>query len=195
MSSNVFVGRTLARSQALQLLFQAESTDQTVSDVLDGAYALSQWPLDEYGERLALGADQHRDQIDAVISRSSTNWPIDRMPSVDRNLLRLAIYEMTMEEDVAIAVSIDESVELAKAYGTDESSRFVNGLLGRVASDIEAGEDVLALAAEAAEAADDTVVEEEAAEPEGDEVAEVQAVESDAEDGQDDDAYDVDEEQ
>ena len=87
----MFVGRTLARSQALQLLFQAESTDRTVRDVLTGAYALSQWPLDEYGEQLALGADTYRNQIDDAISRSSTNWPIDRMPAVDRNLLRLAI--------------------------------------------------------------------------------------------------------
>ena len=146
----MFVGRTLARSQALQLLFQAESTDRTVRDVLTGAYALSQWPLDEYGEQLALGADKYRNQIDVAISRASTNWPIDRMPAVDRNLLRLAIYEMVMEDEVAIAVSIDESVELAKAYGTDESSRFVNGLLGRIASDLEAGEDILSPSDEAA---------------------------------------------
>lgn len=150
MSSHMFVGRTLARSQALQLLFQAESTDRTVRDVLTGAYALSQWPLDEYGEQLALGADKYRNQIDDAISRASTNWPIDRMPAVDRNLLRLAIYEMVMEDEVAIAVSIDESVELAKAYGTDESSRFVNGLLGRIASDLEAGEDILSPSDEAA---------------------------------------------
>lgn len=164
MSSQMFVGRTLARSQALQLLFQAESTDQTVRDVLAGAYALSQWPLDEYGEQLALGADTYRNQIDDAISRSSTNWPIDRMPAVDRNLLRLAIYEMVMEDEVAIAVSIDESVELAKAYGTDESSRFVNGLLGRIASDLEAGEDILSLSDEAAAGDADVTTEDDSAE-------------------------------
>lgn len=142
-----FGGRSLARSQALQLLFQAEALGLTVREVLAGPYALGQDdPLDEYGEQLALGADSIRHQIDNVISMASTNWTIDRMPSVDRNLLRLAIYEMLMVDEVAIAVSIDESVELAKAFGTDESSRFVNGLLGRVATDMENGIDVIAAA-------------------------------------------------
>lgn len=144
MSTRKFGGRTLARSQALQLLFQAEAAGRTVSETLAGPYALSQWPLDEYGERLALGADEMRHELDAVISGASTNWTIERMPSVDRNLLRLALYEMIEVDEVAIAVSIDESVELAKAYGTDDSSKFINGLLGRVASDLEAGKDVIA---------------------------------------------------
>lgn len=143
MSSVKFGGRTLARSQALQLLFQAEIAGRTVSEVLSGPYALGQWPLDEYGEELALGADEMRHDLDAVISCASTNWSIARMPMVDRNLLRLALYEMLVQDEVAIAVTIDESVELAKAFGTDESSRFVNGLLGRVASDLEAGVDVV----------------------------------------------------
>lgn len=151
MSSVKFGGRTLARSQALQLLFQAEAADRTVREVLAGPYALSQWPLDEYGEELALGADDMRHQLDAVISRASTNWSIERMPSVDRNLLRLALYEMLEQDEVAIAVTIDESVELAKAFGTDESSRFVNGLLGRVAKDVESGIDVVAAACAEAE--------------------------------------------
>ncbi|MBR3225251.1 MAG: transcription antitermination factor NusB [Atopobiaceae bacterium] len=139
MSARSFGGRTLARSQALQLLFQAEALGRSVTEILSGPYALSKGPLDEYGERIALGADAMREELDAIISSSSTNWTIDRMPSVDRNLLRLAIYEMLEVDEVAVAVSIDESVELAKAYGTDESSRFVNGLLGKVASDLEGG--------------------------------------------------------
>ena len=144
MSTRKFGGRTLARSQALQLLFQAEALGRSVTEVLAGPYALSQdEPLDEYGEQLALGTDGMRHELDSVISRSSTNWSIDRMPSVDRNLLRLAIYEMLEVDEVAIAVTIDESVELAKAYGTDESSRFINGLLGKVATDLESGTNVI----------------------------------------------------
>lgn len=142
-----FGGRTLARSQALQLLFQAEMLDRSVEEILAGPYALSQDdPLDEYGEELAVGADNKRDQLDAVITRASTNWPVSRMPMTDRNLLRLSLYEMLFVDEVAVAVTIDESVELAKAYGTDESSRFVNGLLGRVASEFEDGVDVIAMA-------------------------------------------------
>ena len=144
MRERNFGGRTLARSQALQLLFQAEATDRTVAEVLDGPYALSQSePLDEFAERLALGADDMRHDLDALIGATSTNWAVGRMPSVDRNLLRLALYEMLCVDEVAIAVTIDETVELAKAYGTDESSRFVNGLLGRVARRMDAGVDVV----------------------------------------------------
>ncbi len=147
MSTRKFGGRTLARSQALQLLFQAEVLGLAVSDVLSGPYALGQDdPLDEYGESLALGVDGIRDDLDAVIARASTNWSVSRMPAVDRNLLRLALYEILYVDEVATAVSIDEAVELAKAYGTDESSRFVNGLLGRVASEIDNGCDVIAAA-------------------------------------------------
>ena len=147
--STHFGGRTLARSQALQLLFQAEANARAVIDVLDGEYALSQGPLEDYARRLALGADERRPELDAVISARSTGWSLSRMNAVDRNLLRLALYEMLYVDEVDIAVTIDECVELAKAYGTDESSRFVNGILGRVTDDLEAGVDVLAAGGDA----------------------------------------------
>lgn len=150
-----FGGRTLARSQALQLLFQAEANSRSVIEVLDGDYALSEGPLDDYARRLALGADERRPDLDAVISARSTGWSLSRLNSVDRNILRLALYEMLSVEEVDIAVSIDECVELAKAYGTDESSRFVNGILGRVADDLEAGVDVVAAARAAARSAEE----------------------------------------
>ena len=93
------------------------------------------------------------------------------MPSVDRNLLRLAIYEMLEVDEVAIAVTIDESVELAKAYGTDESSRFINGLLGKVASDMESGARIIESPevpeVEASESAAPEVEVPEAEDPEG----------------------------
>ncbi len=151
--STYFGGRTLARSQALQLLFQAEVNLRSVEEVLTGEYALSEGPLDEYGRALALGADSRRHDLDAIISQRSTRWALGRMNAVDRNLLRLALYEMLDVNEVDVAVTIDECVELAKAYGTDESSRFVNGLLGRVADDLDAGIDVVARAL-AARAAD-----------------------------------------
>ena len=152
--STHFGGRTLARSQALQLMFQAEANARAVLDVLDGEYALSQGPLDDYARRLALGADERRPELDAVIAARSRGWSVARMNAVDRNLLRLALYEMLYVDEVDVAVTIDECVELAKAYGTDESSRFVNGILGRVADDLEAGVDVVAAMREQA-AADD----------------------------------------
>lgn len=144
MAGTHFGGRTLARSQALQLLFQAEATGRTVNDVLEGAYALDEGPLDEYAQRVALGTDAMLYELDSVIGETSANWSVRRMPAVDRNLLRLALYEMLEVPEVDTAVAIDECVELAKAYGTDESARFVNGLLGKVARRMDAGEDVVA---------------------------------------------------
>ena len=138
-----FAGRTLARSQALQLMFQAESRNMQVCDVLATNYLLSEGPLDDFGIRFALGTDELRDKLDALISRVITNWNLNRLLSVDRNILRLALYEMIKVDDVDIAVTINESVNLAKAYGTDESSHFVNGVLGQVARMMENGRDVL----------------------------------------------------
>lgn len=140
--SGRFGGRTLARAQALQLLFQADVNSRTVEEVLSGDYAISDGPLDPYGQELALGVDSRRYAIDAVICASSASWSLSRMPVVDRNILRLALYEMIEEDDITVAVAIDEAVELAKAFGTDESPRFINGVLGSIATDVNAGVDV-----------------------------------------------------
>ncbi|WP_298580211.1 transcription antitermination factor NusB [uncultured Olegusella sp.] len=140
-----FVGRSLARSQALQLLFQAELRDRSVEDVLAQGPCLEKGPLDDFGRELALGVEDSLRELDTIISARSAAWPVERMPLVDRNLLRIAIYEMLHVKEVDIAVAIDECVELAKAYGTDETPRFVNGILGRVADQLEAGEDPVEL--------------------------------------------------
>lgn len=140
--SGRFGGRTLARAQALQLLFQADINNRTVEEVLSGDYAISDGPLDPYGQELALGVDSRRYAIDAVIRASSASWSLSRMPVVDRNILRLALYEIIEEDDITVAVAIDEAVELAKAFGTDESPRFINGVLGSIAADVNAGVDV-----------------------------------------------------
>lgn len=168
MAGTRFGGRTLARSQALQLLFQAEATGRLVSDILADEYALDEGPLDPYASELALGCDAMLHELDAVIGVTSANWSVSRMPAVDRNLVRLALYEMLEVEEVDTAVAIDECVELAKAYGTDESSRFVNGLLGKVARRMAAGEDVVASALEQlaeSEAAQEDAPEEAPVEP------------------------------
>ena len=107
--SGRFGGRTLARAQALQLLFQADVNNRTVEEVLSGDYAISDGPLDPYGEQLALGVDSRRYAIDAVIRASSASWSLSRMPIVDRNILRLALYEMIEEDDITVAVAIDEA--------------------------------------------------------------------------------------
>ena len=144
-----FSGRTLARSQALQLMFQAEACGRDVAAVLGDDYLLSDGPLDEHARTLALGAGAMRDRLDAVIAASSRNWSVSRMPAADRCLLRIAVYEMLAVDSVPVRVTIDEAVELAKSYGTDDSPAFVNGVLGDVAARLERGEDLLAEAARA----------------------------------------------
>ena len=116
-----FFGRTRARSQALQLLFQAEATNRSVLEVLDGDYTLSEGPLDEYAQSLAVGADGIRDDLDDIIAAYSKDWAIDRMPSVDRNLLRISLYEILEVPEVDVAVAINEVVDLARAYCGDDS--------------------------------------------------------------------------
>ena len=141
MSLRVERGRTRARSQAMQLLFQAEAADVPLEDVISGDYLLSRGlddallrgPLDEYAVALAEGCYAHLDDVDRVLEEVSDNWRLDRMPGTDRNLMRIAVYEMRYApERLTDAIVINEAVEIAKAYGTDESSRFVNGVLGRV---------------------------------------------------------------
>ena len=144
MSTPAYQTRRLARSQALQILFQAEATGRKVCDVLSGDYALSDGPLNPYAQTLALTASDKIPALDGIITRFSKRWEVMRMPAVDRNLLRLSICEMLCIAEVDTAVCINESVELARAYGTDESSRFINGVLGAIAAATQAGEDQFA---------------------------------------------------
>lgn len=129
MSGYKIMGRTLARAQAMQLLFQAEATGRTVEAVLQGDFALSEGPLDAYGRQIALGCADKISEVDALIARHSHGWDVARMPAADRNLLRVATWELRYT-NLPASVVINEAVQLAKHYGTDESSGFVNGLLG-----------------------------------------------------------------
>ena len=145
MSLKVYRGRTLARSQALQLLFQAEATDSPLECVLEGDFLISKGPLDPYALELCRGAYEHIDRIDCALRSVAKNWDLMRMPGADRNLLRIAVYEMRFltDEEVSDAIVINEAVELAKAYGTDQSASFVNGVLGKIARSEELpGEDL-----------------------------------------------------
>ncbi len=83
----------------------------------------------DYARSLVSGTLDHLDEIDALITRQADNWRLERMPAVDRNILRLAVFELLHEEDIPKLVVVDEAIELAKRFSTDQSSRFVNGLL------------------------------------------------------------------
>ena len=122
-------GRRAARERALELLYEAETKGLSTSDVIE------QLPVapDAYAIRLAAGVDGHRDEIDALLVRFAKGWTLERMPAVDRALLRLATYELLHEPDVPVGVVISEAVELASEFSTDDSGRFVNGVLSAIA--------------------------------------------------------------
>jgi N utilization substance protein B len=122
----------MARERALELLYEADAKSQTIADVLA---ALPVEP-DAYAVDAVTGVSEGHATIDAVITRLAPDWPIDRMPVVDRAVLRLGIYELTERPDVPTAVILDEAVELAKRYSTEESGRFVNGVLAAAAREL-----------------------------------------------------------
>ena len=97
--------------------------------------ALSVAP-DPFTVALVEGAAAHEERIDALMAAAAKGWEVERMPVLDRSILRLATYELIAEPDVPVAVVIDEAVELAKEYSTDESGRFVNGILSTIVADI-----------------------------------------------------------
>ena len=97
-----------------------------------GAYARRRGKVEaafHYAQRLVEGTVGHREEIDSVIRRQADNWRLERMPIVDRNILRLAVYEMTYEGEIPKLVVVDEAIELAKKFGSENSGRFINGLL------------------------------------------------------------------
>ncbi len=133
--------RTAARESALALLYSSDITENSVADIVDaGCYPADDIEFAPYAEALVRGVQAHLDDIDGFLESTSENWALDRMPVVDRAILRLAVYEMRYVDEVPVSVTINEAVELAKAYGgEDDSSRFVNGVLGRIARKMETG--------------------------------------------------------
>jgi N utilization substance protein B len=129
-------GRHLARRVALDILFQADLTGQDPLAVLDEWESAGE-AVPEFARELVSGVTVDRDELDRILGEHADDWSVERMAAVDRTILRLAIYEMRSRPDVPIAVAIDEAVEAAKELSTDESGRFVNGILGRIARERE----------------------------------------------------------
>ena len=127
--------RSKARKRALDVLYEADLRGVTAAGVLAERAERAEVPLPAYTVVLVQGVEAHRSRIDEVLSAYAVGWTLDRMPPVDRNLLRLGIYELLCVEDVPDAVAISEAVNLARDLSTDESPRFVNGLLAKVAEE------------------------------------------------------------
>ncbi|MCW2786283.1 MAG: NusB antitermination factor [Marmoricola sp.] len=129
--------RSKARKRALDLIFAAEAQGQLVGDVLDGQLADGDGPTNEYTVTLVRGVADRQERLDELISSYAKGWTLDRMPAVDRNVLRLGIFEVLFSDDVPDAVAVSEAVNLVRDLSTDESPGFVNGILAHVVRDKE----------------------------------------------------------
>ena len=130
--------RSKARKRALDLLFEAELRGLPVLGLLSERQSAGEQPVleyaavPEYAAVLVRGVAAHQDQIDSLISANAVDWSLERMPAVDRNILRLGIYELLWADDVPDGVAISEAVLLAQDLSTDASPQFVNGLLAKI---------------------------------------------------------------
>ncbi|MEW6695735.1 MAG: transcription antitermination factor NusB [Bacillota bacterium] len=134
------MGRRQARETALQALFQIDvGKNEPDFAIKNTAEEFGAGPQElEFAQQLVKGTLEHIGEIDALISSISKEWQLSRMANVDRNIIRLALYELKYREDIPPNVSVNEAVELAKIFGGVDSGRFVNGILGKF---LHAGED------------------------------------------------------
>lgn len=128
--------RHQARTLALQVLYESDVADHDLNEVLQRYLEdrSEPQPVRRYIERLVTGILEKRETIDQQIADAAPAFPVAQLPAVDRNILRIAIYELTSEPDVPLKAAINEAVEIAKQYGGENSGKFVNGVLGTIAN-------------------------------------------------------------
>ena len=132
--------RHTARERALQALYQVDSANAEVGAALQAAFAADEQKLDlpnqQFARALVDGVVAHLAELDALIQKHSTHWRVERMPRIDRNVLRLATYELKFDPETPGKVVLNEAVELGKAFGSEESSSFINAILDKVAQEL-----------------------------------------------------------
>ena len=130
--------RSKARKQALDLLYETDIRGTNLVETLVArdipAEGPDARPIREYTKELVNGVSDNRRKIDELITTYAQGWDMDRLPAVDRNILRLGIYEILWSTDVPMSVAIDEALMLAKELSSDDSSKYIHGVLGRIAS-------------------------------------------------------------
>lgn len=124
--------RGKARRRAVEILFEAEQRHEDAREVMERRRLHSDSLVSPYAEELVLGVTMRRGELDEYLETYSQGWTLERMPAVDRNILRVGAWELLHNDDVPDAVAVAESVNLAKELAGDDSPRFVNGLLGRL---------------------------------------------------------------
>ncbi|GAB3717527.1 transcription antitermination factor NusB [Nocardiopsis nanhaiensis] len=124
--------RRKARRRAVEVLYESEVRGTSVEDVIKRRLAQPEPPINEFTERLARSVDERRDRIDELLGDYAIGWTLERMPVVDRNILRMGAFELLWAEDIPDGVAIAEAVGVAKELSTDESPNFISGLLSRL---------------------------------------------------------------
>jgi transcription antitermination protein NusB len=127
--------RSKARKRALDVLFECDARDLLPTDLLAERIAEADPPVNDYTARLVRGVQEHIGRIDELLASYSEGWTLERMPAVDRNALRIGVFEVVYAEDVPDAVAVTEAVNLVRDLSTDESPAFVNGILGNIVRD------------------------------------------------------------
>ncbi len=127
--------RSKARKRALDVLFESEVRGLPLDGTLEERLVAQDPPIGDYSVELVRGVRDHQEQIDQLLTTYSQGWTLDRMPSVDRNVLRLGVFELLYAEAVPDAVALSEAVAMARELSTDESPAFVNGVLGGILRD------------------------------------------------------------
>lgn len=125
-------GRRQARRKAVLILYQADLTERGALEVLEKRRSLGE-RIPAFTAELVTGVAERREELDGIVGEYAEGWTVERMAAVDRTLLRVACYEILHVEDVPVGVAIDEAVEAAKTLSTEDSGRFVNGILGQIA--------------------------------------------------------------
>lgn len=132
--------RRIAREVVLQSLFQIDFTEAAADAALFAAMAEREEEntpkAESYAKALLAGVQAYKEEIDAKLNAVAVDWSVERMPATDRNILRIAVYEMLFAEPaIDTGIAINEAVEIAKVYGTDDSPKFINGVLGKLAKE------------------------------------------------------------
>ena len=131
------VTRRKSRENAIILLYQKDLLDKNIEDIIDNDL-LAGRKYDKFTLKIINGVDNHRKKIDQMIKDVVENWTLERIAIIDRNILRVAIYEMLYEDDIPLKVSVDEAIEISKSLGQKEDTpKFINGVLGKILSDIK----------------------------------------------------------
>jgi transcription antitermination protein NusB len=133
--------RRKGREMALQALYLSDvghiSVEQALKSVLYGTNP--EQPIIDFAKKISQGTDKNRVELDAIIKKYAQNWEMNRMAALDRNLMRLSAYELLFDQETPISVVIDEAVEIAKSFSTEESGKFVNGILDKIKNERKTG--------------------------------------------------------